>query len=392
MRRTTAGWVDAAASRWLRQAANSRRLALVLAAVGVALTLDARRSEGLSANHADLKHFFEFAEAAFSTAPFDYYASVAGQAFTYAHLPLFPLLLAPFHRLAVTVGWEPILMVKGLIHTFEIATFALIVLYGRRQGVPVVPATLLGLAWLTARWLFTAAALHGHVTQVAAFFMVAAMLRRDVPWQAGALMALATATRTEFVIVALALAGWYARRGMRPGLAYLVGGAGIAAVIVGPYLLRDAGALHWGVIGHLQGRGNGLRVLREIVSAFDRELPASLLGPQDWAMPAAVALAAGIGWISRDRALGLFRATLVYVLALTIEHERYFVLPLTAGTLAAATSARWPVGLAVHAAEALAPIPGSGRWLMRAGGIAVFLAWPVGQLARRRIRAHSRYR
>ncbi|MCY3895865.1 MAG: hypothetical protein OXG17_05275, partial [Chloroflexi bacterium] len=246
------GWVDGTASRWLRHVADSRRLALVLALVGVALTLDARRRQGLTANHQDLQHFFEFAKAAFSTAHFDYYASVADRAFTYAHLPLFPYLLAPFYRLAVAAGWEPILMVKVLVYIFEIATFALIVLYGRRQGVPVVPATLLGLAWLTAGWLFTATAINGHVPQVAAFFVVAAMLRRDVPWQAGALMALATTTRTEYVIVTLALAGWYARRSVRTGLAFVAGGAGVAAVIVGPYLLRDAEALHWGVIGHLQ--------------------------------------------------------------------------------------------------------------------------------------------
>lgn len=386
------GWVDGTASRWLRQVADSRRLALVLALVGVALTLDARRRQGLTANHQDLQHFFEFAKAAFSTAHFDYYASVADRAFTYAHLPLFPYLLAPFYRLAVAAGWEPILMVKVLVYIFEIATFALIVLYGRRQGVPVVPATLLGLAWLTAGWLFTATAINGHVPQVAAFFVVAAMLRRDVPWQAGALMALATTTRTEYVIVTLALAGWYARRSVRTGLAFVAGGAGVAAVIVGPYLLRDAEALHWGVIGHLQGRGNGLRVLRQVVSPFGGELPASLLGPQDWAMPAAVALAAGIGWVSRDRAMGLFRAALVYVLALTIEHERYFVLPLTAGTLAAATPARWPVGLGVHAAEALMPITGSARWLMRTAGMAIFFAWPVGQLVWRRRRARSGHR
>ena len=52
-------------------------------------------------------------------------------------------------------------MVKVLVYIFEIATFALIVLYGRRQGAPVVPATLLGLAWLTAGWLFTATAVMG---------------------------------------------------------------------------------------------------------------------------------------------------------------------------------------------------------------------------------------
>lgn len=367
--------LDTRSLKWIRQTANSRLLATVLGVIGLTIALDARIGQITTHVYYDLKHFFEFAEAAFSPSHFDYYAAVANRAYTYAHLPLFPLLLAPFHRLALHVGWEPIVMVKGLVHAFEVATVVLIAVYGRRQGVPAVPAMLLGLAWLAAPWQFEASALNGHVTSVAAFFLLAAVLRRDIPWQAGALTALASTTRTEFLIAALALAGWYARRGLRPGLTYAAGGLGVGAVIVGPYLLRDAAALHWGVVGHLQGRGDGLLALHGILPPLTGGLPEALKGPQDWAMPTAVVLAAGVGWASRDQGLGLLRASLLYVLALTLGHGRYFVFPLTAGIVAAATPARWPWAAVVFLLEFAVPIPHGVRWIIRIFAIVALFAW-----------------
>ena len=359
----------------LRQAGDSRVIAILLASTGIALSLAARILEAKTFLYADLQHFFKFAEVAYTPAHFDYYASFADQTYTYAHLPLFPLLLAPFHRVALLVGWEPIFMVKGLVHTFEIATLALIFVYARHQNVPVVPATALGLAWLAAPWQFEASALNAHVTSVAAFFLLAAVLRRHVAWQAGALMALSTLTRTEFVIAALALGGWHARRDVRSGLTYAAGGLGVAAAIVGPYLLRDAAALHWGVVGHLQGRGDGLPVLRGFFQPITGGFPAALAGPQDWAMPLAVALAPLIGWASRDMGLGLLRASLLYALALMLGHGRYFVLPLTAGIVAAAAPSRWPWVAVVFLLEFVAPIPRDLRWIIRMFAIVALFAW-----------------
>ena len=368
----------------VRQVADSRVIAALLAIIGVALSLVVRAFEAKTFLYADLQHFFNFAEVAFTSAHFDYYASFADQTYTYAHLPLFPLLLAPFHRFALQVGWEPILMVKGLVHAFEVATLALIIVYAIRQNVPAVPATALGLAWLSAPWQFEASALNGHVTSVAAFFLLAALLRRDVAWQAGALMTLSTSARTEFVIAALALAGWYARRDWLTGLVYAAGGLSVAAIIVGPYLLRDAAALHWGVLGHLQSRGDGLPVLRGFLQPLTGGFPAALEGPQDWAMRVAVVLAPFVGWASRDLGVGLLRASLLYALALMLGHGRYFVLPLTAGIIAAATPARWPWVAAVFLLEFAAPISRDLRWILRTFAIAAIFVWPIVRSARQR--------
>ncbi|HCU72984.1 MAG TPA: hypothetical protein DGO43_04140 [Chloroflexi bacterium] len=150
--------------------------------VGISLGLVARVSEAKTFLYADLQHFYQFAEVAFTSAHIQYYASVADQTFTYAHLPLFPMLLAPFYRLGTLAGIEPIFVVKGLVHVFEIATVGLIVLYASRQAIPIVGATLVGLSWLATPWVFEGGALNAHVTAVAAFFLVAAVIRRDVPW------------------------------------------------------------------------------------------------------------------------------------------------------------------------------------------------------------------
>ena len=363
---------------------DSKVVATLLAVLGIGLALVGRFFEAKTHLYADLQHFFAFAEVAFTPAHFDYYASVADQNFTYAHLPLFPLLLAPFHRLALLAGWDPVLAVKALVHTFEVATVVAIIGYANRRSVQAIPATLLGLAWLLAPWQFEAAALNGHVTSVAAFFLVLAFLRLDVPWQAGVLMALATMTRTEFAIAGFALAGWYARRGVRDVFAYGAGALGVGALIVGPYLVRDAGAWHWGVIGHLQGRGDALPVVRGFLQPLIGELPARFHGPQDSAMFVVVAAALVLGWASHDRALGVARAALLYALALTLGHGRYYVFPLTAGILAAATPVRWPWVPAIFVVEFFVPIPRDVRWILRALAIAALFVWPGSHRLRRR--------
>ena len=63
-------------------------VALGLAALALALTL--RAFEGKTFLYGDLQHFFAFAEVLYTPEHFNYYASVADESFTYAHLPLFP--------------------------------------------------------------------------------------------------------------------------------------------------------------------------------------------------------------------------------------------------------------------------------------------------------------
>ena len=348
---------------------------IALTALGVALWL--RVVEAKAYLYADLQHFFQFAEIAFTRDHADYYASVADQRYTYAHLPFFPMLLAPFYRVYTAFGWDPVLAVKTIVHAFDVGTAILLVALARRNGLGRTLALAVGIAWLFAPWVFESGALNGHAGAVAAFFFVASVLRRHVPWQAGALLALAVCTRTEFIIAALAFGGVYARSTWRALGGYAAGAAVPVALIVGPYVVRDWQALHWGVVGHLQGRGDGLPALRAIVQTVTGGFPDALAGPQDWAMPVAMAMAVAIGLMDRDHARASFKASMIYALALTLGHGRYFIFPLAAAMTYGARPGLWvPIG-AWYVVEFFIPMSIDGRWIVRTMAIGLVLVWPL---------------
>ena len=325
----------------------------------------------------DLQHFYRFAETLFTSDHLNYYASVVTQPFTYAHLPLFPLLLAPVLRLYDAFGWEPVLAIKTLVYTFDLATALLLFVLARRNRLPAAGALLIAGLWLLSPWVLEAGAVNGHVTSVGAFFLVAALLRFRVPWQAGVLLALAVTARSEFVIAALALAGVFARRGAGAAAGYVGGFGVVAGLIVGPFLLVDRYALYWAVVGHLQGRGDGLPVVRAFVETATGTFPDALSGPQTWVMPGVLLGAFAIGWFVSEPAAAVFKATILYVLALTVVHNRYFVLPVAAGLAYAARPGIWGWPLVVYLVEHYVVLPTNTRWMIRALAVALFFFWPL---------------
>ena len=349
-------------------------VALGAAALAAALTL--RSLEGKTFLYGDLQHFFAFAEVLYTPDHVNYYASVSDQTFTYAHLPLFPMLLAPLQRIFDAQGWDRILAVKVIVHIFEVATAWLFVLLARRQGLSRPLALGVGVLWVFTPWVFEAGALNGHASAVAAFFLVAAALRIGVPWQAGALIGLSVVTRSEFVIPALALVGYYARQGRRLLAGYALGAAAIGALIVGPFLIRDAAAVHWAVVGHLQDRGDGLPVIRGVMRTFTGDMPDILKGPQDWALLTAVVAAPVVGLLSRDPHWSVFRASLLYGFALMLGHGRYYVLPFTAGLVVAARPGRLVWLIPFYVVEFMLPLTRDLLWVMRSGGALLLALWP----------------
>jgi len=348
---------------------------LGVAALAVALTL--RSLEGKTFLYGDLQHFFAFADVLYTPDHFNYYASVSDQNYTYAHLPLFPMLLAPLQRAFDALGWDRILAVKVIVHVCEVATAWLLTLLARRQGLSRPLALGIGILWLFTPWVFEAGALNGHASAVAAFFLVAAVLRLKTPWQAGVLVGLSVVTRSEFVLPALVLCGYYARQGTRPFAAYAAGGTAIGALIVGPYLIRDAAAVHWAVIGHLQDRGDGLPVIRGVMRTLTGDMPDNLKGPQDWAFLVVFATAPMFGWLSRDPRWGVFRASLLYGFALTLGHGRYYVLPFTAGLIVAARPGRAVWLIPFYVTEFLLPLTRDLLWVVRSVAVLVLALWPL---------------
>ena len=348
-------------------------VALGLAALALALTL--RAFEGKTFLYGDLQHFFAFAEVLYTPEHFSYYASVADESFTYAHLPLFPMLLAPLQRIFDAQGWDRILAVKVLVHAFEVATAGLLILLARRQGLSRLLALGIGITWLFTPWVFEAGALNGHASAVAAFFLVGAVLRLGVPWQAGALIGLSVVTRSEFVLPALVLGGFYARSGRGPFVSYAAGALVIAALVVGPFLLRDAAAVHWAVVGHLQNRGDGLPVIRGVARTLTGDMPDGLKGAQDWALLAVLASAPLLGWMSTDPRWGIFRSSLLYAFALTLGHGRYYVLPLTTGLMVAARPGPIIWLIPVYVVEFVLPLARDLLWVVRTGEVLVLALW-----------------
>ena len=362
-------------------------VALGLAALALALTL--RAFEGKTFLYGDLQHFFAFAEVLYTPEHFNYYASVADESFTYAHLPLFPMLLAPLQRIFDAQGWDRILAVKVIVHAFEVATAGLLILLARRQGLSQLLALGIGITWLFTPWIFEAGALNGHASAVAAFFLVGAVLRLGVPWQAGALIGLSVVTRSEFVLPALVLGGFYARSGRGLFVSYAAGVLVICALVVGPFLLRDAAAVHWAVVGHLQNRGDGLPVFWGFTRAFGVEMPDWLRGPQDWPMLVVLASAPVVGWLSRDPRWGMFRVSLAYAFALMLGHGRYYVLPVTAGLIVAARPRVVAWLIPVYLVEFVLPLTRPVLWIVRTVAVLVLASWPLVNLRSARLRAPS---
>lgn len=356
----------------------------VLGAAALAVALTLRSLEGKTFLYGDLQHFFAFAEVLYTPEHFNYYASDSDQTFTYAHLPLFPMLLAPLQRIFDAQGWDRILAVKVIVHVFEVATACLFMVLARRQGLSRPLSLGIGVLWVFSPWVFEAGALNGHASAVAAFFLVAAVLRLAAPWQAGALIGLSIVTRSEFVLPALALSGYYARRGTRPVAAYATGAAAIGALIVGPFLIRDAAAVHWAVVGHLRDRGDGLPVIWGFARAFGFEMPESLRGPQDWPMLAVLATAPVVGWLSRDPRWGMFRTSLAYAFALMLGHGRYYVLPVTTGLILAARPAVVAWLIPVYVVEVMLPLTRPMLWIVRTVATLGLVFWPlIGTISKR---------
>lgn len=346
-----------------------------LGAVALAVALTLRSLEGKTFLYGDLQHFFAFAEVLYTSEHFNYYANNSDQSFTYAHLPLFPMLLAPLQSVFDAQGWDRILAVKVIVHIFEVATAWLLIILSRRQRLSRPLSLAIGVLWLFTPWVFEAGALNGHASAVAAFFLVAAALRIRVPWQAGALIGLSVVTRSEFVIPGLVLAGFYARQEREMLAFYVVGAAAIGALIVGPFLIRDAAAVHWAVVGHLQDRGDGLPVFWGFTRAFGVEMPDGLRGSQDWPMLAVLASAPLVGWLSRDPRWGMFRVSLAYGFALMLGHGRYYVLPLTTGLLLAARPRVVGWLIPVYLVEFVLPLSRPILWVVRTAATLVLLTW-----------------
>ncbi len=306
----------------------------MLVILGLALSLRIKRiDESLTL---DVKHFIEFAETLFTGRHFDYYSLVNGHEFTYAHLPLFPHVLAPILRLFRALGLEDLHAVKFVAYAADVGAAFCLYLLVRRHGLSRLPALAVMTMWLFHPRVIEASVGQAHIVSLAVLFVFLALLRADTPWQAAVFWALAVATRTEFVFLAAAATvhyGFHRRSQFRP---FLLGAVAVFAVFVLPYAIRDFDALRWGVSGHLHGRGDGLPLFHAIYQVFGQPLPDSLAGPNDWFVRLAAPIAIVLTALDRNFHRVLLTVSLVYVLSLMIVHSRYLVMSLSLAAVYAA--------------------------------------------------------
>lgn len=308
------------------------RILVAMAMIGLsAVALSIRLPQLDRSLTEDLDHFYSFTDMMFSGGHFDYYATVAQREFTYAHLPLLPYLLVPLMWAFRQAGQPDLYSVKALIYAADLGAGVVLYLIARQNGLWRTSSLAVAAMWLFSPWVIEAGSQQGHGASVAAVFALLAILTGRVGWRAGVFWALAVATRTEFVLPAIAASVHYAFHRRRELQSFLIGAGAVFVVVVLPYAIRDLGALWWAVFGHLQGRGDGLRSLRGLFRLASQPYPEILKGSFDWALRFAVPAAILLGIPDRDLPRSLLRVALVFALSLTVLHSRYLVMPFSMG-------------------------------------------------------------
>ncbi len=315
LQRTRFSWADAG---------------FLLAALAVSLlALWVRISHLDSRLEFDLTHFVRFSGVLFRSEHLDYYTWNLGAPDLYGHLPGFPYLLHPFLLLVRAIQAPDLYAIKGIIYAADFGSAIVLYVLARRSGLGRWGGLAIGSMWLFAGWVLDAGTVEGHPNSVASLFLLLAILRARVGWQAGALWAIAVTMRTEFAFVALAALLHYAVWRRDQVLTFFASSVAVFAAIVLPFVIRDSQAFLWGAFLHTQGRGDSLPVLRALYDVFGQELPDALRGNPDWSLRIMVPIGILLSGFDRDLPRALFKVGLVYALALPILHTRYLVMPLT---------------------------------------------------------------
>ncbi|CAA9258665.1 MAG: hypothetical protein AVDCRST_MAG77-2566 [uncultured Chloroflexi bacterium] len=182
-------------------------------------------------------------------------------AYPYAHPPLGPILYAPFNWLALTTGGSYTAAYHLLNYAFEAVATALLYVIawgyaGSRQArLPALVAAAFFLATLSLLWLpERISPPESHFTSIATAFVLAALWRRERPAQAGVLLGLALATRTETALLALPWMLHYARHSWTDAARFTFRAGVTVGAICLPFFLRDPVAFDWAIRGHIAER------------------------------------------------------------------------------------------------------------------------------------------
>lgn len=281
----------------------------------------------------DLMHFFSFAETLFGPNHFDYYAREleSGAAFTYAHLPLFPYMLAPILAITQGLGYPDIWAIKSLVYFADIAVAVVLYILAMRNGLKEIQALVVAAMWLFCPWVIDSSAMQGHAVSFAVLFSMLGLISDRRGWLAGVWWGLAVATRSEFLFPAMLIGLQYAIHRRDSFRSFAIGGSAVFIVIVLPYLIRDFSGVTWAVFGHLQGRGDGLPIIWAFTRLTGLDMPDVLRGSFDWGIRVFVPLSIVIASFENDSHKAFFKVGLIFALSMMVVHSRYLLMPFAAG-------------------------------------------------------------
>lgn len=282
--------------------------------------------------------------------PFGYYHDYQPQTHVYAHLPVFPIMIAPFYWFFENVAKLPTPWAAKLISALADMVVAVIIFHQARGRWKGSWGLILAAVWLLSRRVVEA---DDHAVGAATAFTIAALASLQRAWLCGILMGLGAATRNEAAFLALPLMVHFtARRELRESVAFLGAFLTTLAVVGMPFVLTDPEAMDYAMRQQPQRQASGQ--LSSLLAFLQPRLSAglaSLLRQNPGLLAVAVTLLASLLAMRDGRvARVMLVVALAYILALPVLHPRYTLPAYAVGLFYAARYGNPLVAVAIVAA------------------------------------------
>lgn len=258
--------------------------------------------------------------------PFGYYHDYRPQTHVYAHLPVFPMMIAPFYWFFENVAKLPTPWAAKLISALADMAAAVLICSQARARWKGGWGLILAAAWLLSPRVVES---DDHAVGTAAAFSIAALASLQRPWQCGILMGLGAATRNEAAFLALPLIVHFtARRELRESVAFLGAFSTTLGVEGMPFLLTDPEAMDYAMRQqpHRQASGQLSILLAFLQPCLPAGL-ASVLQQNPSLLAIAVTMLSSLLAMRDGRvARVVLVVALAFILALPVLHPRYTIL------------------------------------------------------------------
>lgn len=328
----------------------------------------------------DMNDTLNVARSTLTWTPWGYFHYYRPQPSVYAHLPLFPMLIAPFSWFFETVTTWPTPWAAKLISTLaDVATAALIYHQAKNRWKGNW-GLILAAAWFLSPVVVSS---DDHAVGLATAFTIVAFATLERGWLCGLMIGLGAATRNEVVFLALPLiVHFVSRRDLREKVAFLGAFLTVIAVVGLPFVLTDPEAIDYAM------RRQSLRQAAVELSTLLRYLQPHLsagitlaIQQNPTLLTAAVTFPASLLAVRDSRVTRVVLVVaLAYLLALPVLHPRYTVFAYAVGLFYAARYGSPLVAVAIVAATWPAIVWGAAVQLATAGVMAVLgllrLDWP----------------